>query len=133
MTTADTTIVALIKGTPAVTDLIGTNPARLFPDTIGNAIRPAIAYQRISNSRVKSLRGDSGLGRLRLQLTIFARNANERAAMIAALRQTLEPYTDRSAGGVIDNISYDAARDQYDPLTKDYMSFVDFIVWHKEV
>jgi len=131
----DDTIVTIIKNAPAITAYIGTTPApRFFPDTIGvNATRPAIAYQRISDPRVKSLHGDSGLGRARFQLTIFARNAAERKAMIAALRQTLEPYSDRYTGGVIDNISYDDARDQYDPTTKDYMSFVDFLIWHVEI
>ena len=132
MPTVDTTIVALIKNTSALTDYIGTNPARLMPDTIGNAVRPAIAYQRISNPRTRSLKTTSGLGRLRLQFTVFARSKSEREALVKELRLLLEPYADRNTGGVIDNILYDDARDQYDAATKDYLSFVDFIIWHVE-
>lgn len=127
------TITTLVKAAPALTTIIGTNPTKFYPDTIGSATRPAMAYQRIDDIRQKSLKGDSNLARARLQLTVFATTANQRQTLIAALRATLEGYSDRISGGVIDSILYDDARNQYDPLTKDYLSFVDFIVWHKEV
>jgi hypothetical protein len=132
MATVDTTLIGVLKATAAVTALLGTNPTRLYPDTIESAIRPAVAYQRISNPRVRSLAGDSGLGRVRIQFTLFARSASERAALNVALRNAIDSYTDRNAGGVIENVAYDATRDQYDPLTKDYLAFVDFLIWHIE-
>lgn len=132
MAYVEETVVNLIKTAPELTAYLGANPTRVFPDTIGNAVRPALAYQRISNPRQKSLKGDSQLGRMRLQFTVFARNANEREGMIAALRDVLEPYHDFESGGVINVILYDDARNSHDPATKDYLSAVDFVIWHKE-
>lgn len=131
MVFVDETLVTLIKASPSITAFIGTNPSRIFPDTIGNAVRPALAYQRISNPREHSLRGESDLGRLRMQFTVFARNALEREQMIAALRDVLVPFNDYPTG-VIDVILYDDARNTHDAATRDYLSAVDFIIWHKE-
>lgn len=128
----DQTLTSLVATAPALTSLIGLSPMRWYPDTIGTATRPAIAYQRIDNPRVRSLRGDSGLGRARFQLTVFAKTSKQREEMIAALRATLDRYADRNAGGIIDRILYDDARNQFDALTSDYLSFVDFIIWHIE-
>jgi hypothetical protein len=129
----DDTLVTLIKAAPALTTIIGTNPTKFYPDTIGSATRPAVAYQRIDDNRQKSLKGDSNLARARFQLTVFAVTSQQRQTLIAALRATLEGYSDRATGGLIDSILYDDARNQYDPATKDYLSFVDFIIWHKEL
>lgn len=129
----DDTLVTLIKAAPAITGIIGTNPTKFYPDTIGDATRPAMAYQRIDDVREKSLKGDSNLARARFQITVFAKTSQQRQTAIGALRATLEGYSDRNAGGLIDNILFDAARNQYDPATKDYLSFVDFIIWHKEL
>lgn len=141
MPTVDQTIVALANASPSLIAILVTpysSPARTMPgqfkpDTIGTAARPAIAYQRISNPRETDLKsGKAGLGRVRMQFTIFAQSAAIRAQLKAALRTTFAGYTDRNAGGVIDRIVYDTERDQHDGVTNDFMSFVDYMIWHIE-
>lgn len=130
MPTIDETMVTLVLGDSALTAVINN---KFLPDTIGTSARPAVAYQRISNPRDTLLKtGEAGLGRARVQLTIFARTAQERSTLKQLFRARLVGYRDRYDGGVIDRIVYDDERDQHDGTTNDFMSFVDYIIWHIE-
>lgn len=133
MSYIEETIVSMVKASPTMQSYFGSNAERFLPDSIGNATRPAAAYQRISDPRTKSLKGDSNLGRARMQFTLFGKTANQRAAMIKAFRDLFDGFSDLTTGGIINSMTYDDARQQFDPITRDYLAFVDFIIWHKEL
>lgn len=130
MTTIGETLTQLANTSLTLIAALGTPATRFLPDTIGNAARPAIAYQRIDDVPSTVLHGRASLYRARWQCTIFARSAVERDRMLGALRATYDTYSDRFDGGIIDTISVTTPLDSYDANTKDYLSFVDMIIWH---
>jgi len=130
MPTIDEQLVTIARNTAAITTLIGN---RFYPDTKPQgAVLPAMTYQRISTPRITTLKGTNTLAYPRFQLTVFAKNAADRAALKAAIRQTYAGYSDLAAGGFIDRILLDSEDDTYTPETSTYTSMIDLIVWHQE-
>ena len=124
------TLVLLALADTALTAVIGN---RFLPETIGTSARPSIAYQRISDPRDTLLKtGTSGLGRARYQFSIFAKSAAQRDQLKKLLRACIEGYSDRNNGGIIDRVVYLSSEETYDGLTKDFIAFSDYQVWHIE-
>lgn len=125
--------VALVRSIPALTDVLGTSPTRLYPDRRPqNAALPVIAYQLISRPRVMSHDGYSNLATSRYQLTIWAKSADSRSAVSQALL-TLLGYKGEIGGIRIDGIFPAGDHDDFEPVKQEFIRYTDIRIVHNEI
>jgi hypothetical protein len=120
-----------ILSTDATTKaLVGT---RIYPNVVPqDATLPAIAYQRISGSRVQSHGGPSNLARPRFQFTCLAVNYSGARAVANAVRQALDGYKNTAASVYVQAGHIQTDFDSFADGENLHAVRVDFYLWHTE-
>lgn len=141
MPAIENAIVALAKASPAITAIIGANAARLYPDTIPQAVTyPAAAYQRISVTRISRVintqRPQPGttrtLGSALVQITIHAKSASDRAALGEAIRESFVGFSGNIGGVFVGAILPPSERDAHNGETGIFERQQDFTIHYNE-
>lgn len=119
--TADSTLAALV----------GT---RVYPNVVPQDVAlPAVAYQRISTSRVYSHSpGVSQLARPRFQFTSVANSYSDVKAVANAVRGALDAYGGTAASVLVFTM---LSQNEFDTFSDDgdlHTVRQDFYVWHRE-
>ena len=129
-----TGLYAYLTGYAGLTALI---VKRLYPLVLPQGVTlPAVRYQRISTSRLRSHSGPSGLAYPTFQFSVHAGTAASADAVAAQLTAALECYQGPMGAGAL-GATVQAAFvvgdvDDYDAETGQYMRHVDAIIWHEE-
>lgn len=118
----ETELVSILSGHSGVSGLIGT---RLYPVVIPqDKTLPAVAYQKISATRVHTLAGPTNLAHPRVQLTCWALTYAEAKQVIEQVRAALYGAW---PGAIIMDLP-----DRYESDTRRFGVAVDVRVLHLE-
>lgn len=117
-----------------VASLVAT---RVFPEILPqDPTYPAIAYQRITTQRVRSMDGPSGLSRPRIQIDCYAAAYAQAKALADAVRLALDGKRFSYAGLDVQAAFLEDERDQEASEGRDIDDerrvSLDFFVWHTE-
>lgn len=114
-----------------LTALIGT---RVYPRVLPqNPTYPAVTYQRVSSTRMRTMGAPLLGAEPRIQFTIWAETHLAARAIATQLRAALEGYTGTMGGaGGVDVLGAQEQNDldDYEPLTKLHQAILDFTIWH---
>ncbi|WP_421793866.1 tail completion protein gp17 [Hydrocarboniphaga effusa] len=115
----------MVQGDAGVQAILGDDPMRFFPfgeaDEGSNPDQVYATWQLISGLPQNQLKGPATLDWFRMQIDVWAANANDADAAASALRTALEPK------GYIVSINADGR----DPATRAYRISFDFEFWQK--
>lgn len=114
---------------PTVSGLVGgqrVHPVRLPQDQV----EPSVVYNSISESGDYSMSGDSGLGRVRMQVDAWAQTSDAATLLANAVYDRLTGARDTVDSVSIHGAFLDSGRDDYDDVTKLYRRSRDFIIWY---
>lgn len=142
MPSLESALVEIVRTTPALTAILGTNPTRFYPDAIPQGVvYPASAYQRIAvvrQSRKLSTPIPQAGVRAQLtsalvQITSFAKTASARSSLGETFREALTGIRHRTVADVrINVILPPAERDTYTGETATFSRQQDFTIWFYE-
>lgn len=125
----------LLTTTAPLAALVGN---RVYPGLLPPApVLPAVTFDPVSGAAHYHMGGASGLRDRRVQFDVWARTADERDAVGAALIATLSAYAGTVAGVAIQGAFLELDRDEYDPATEKagprlWRKTCDFNIWHQE-
>lgn len=89
---------AKLGGESTVTAVVGTNPKRIFPETIPQAaVMPAICLREIDDTPSSGLNAMSGHGLARVEIGCAAATPKAARALRAIVRAVLDKYRGTSA------------------------------------
>lgn len=127
-----------LKADPGLSALVST---RIFPDSADQkTARPYITWEDQSQQSTHHLTGvsSSGLARITVQFSIWAKTAKSRSDVEKALRQALDGKNKQYFGAVwINHIIYTNGVDTFSPGrdgsqdNSKYGKFMDFEIWHE--
>ena len=127
MTIRDDIYSRLTTGSTALTALIGTRAYRTkLPQ---NPTLPAVTYWKVSGNRLHDLTGPVGVSDPRVQVSCWARAADDAEDVAEAVRVTLDGWT--STGGVQASELVNET-DLYDDDVEVYQIALDFVLMHEE-
>lgn len=110
------------------------------PDGLSDSVSTLFAiYTKIGGQSFNTMAGDTGLSRVRIQISIYAidytqlkqKETEVNTAMQAANESAdslLDPY---NTLGVLKNVSTDVPNDGYEEDTKRFCTHMDFYCWEK--
>lgn len=119
---AEQTLFACLNNDSGVGALVNGRVVPLFVPQDGAF--PCVVYQKISGPRVHSLKGQSGLARIRIQISCWALSFPEAKQVCEAVRLAI-------AKG-IPGAEMNDGPDDYEPDTKRYRVDTDVFIWQKE-
>lgn len=131
MADIEAAVYSILTADSTLSALVGT---RIYPNVVPQDVTlPAVAYQRISTSRVYSHSpGVSQLARPRFQFTSVARSYSDVKAVANALRGALDAYGGTAASVLVFTM---LSQNEFDTFSDDgdlHTVRQDFYVWHRE-
>lgn len=97
-----------------------------------NNTLPAVTYRLVSDPRVESFDGHSGLANPRLELTAWAETDTEAESVAEQLRLCFEGWSGTVSSVAIKAIGLEDEDDGYDDETEMYFHRLDLTIWHNE-
>lgn len=98
---AESGLFARLIAVTAVTDLLGDDPMRFFPERLPDSPSyPAATYQRVDTPPTRELAAAAGHARPRFQIDIWGTSFASVRAVANAVRGALDGYSDATLGAV---------------------------------
>jgi Protein of unknown function (DUF3168) len=119
------TLYSILSGASAITSLTTGIYPTVIPQT---ATYPAIAYSKLSTSRVDSFGGTNDLTSGIFQIDCYARSASAAESLAAAVKSTLIDYGTRP----INRIRIDNELSLFETETELHRVLLQFTIWHIE-
>jgi hypothetical protein len=120
-------LVRILRMDSGVSELVGD---RIYNLVISqDSPLPAIAYQSIAGSRVRSHSGPSGLAKTVFQVSCFSDDGTEAKVLAEETRKALECYH----GGDVFSIFVEGPQGVYDPATQLYYEILTARISAREV
>ena len=106
---------------------------RVYSDVLSQGKpSPSIVMTLIDGDSIYSTTGLSGLGRVKVQLDVYADTPGNRYTLAELVRLRMAAYVGIIGAGYAQGIFLDASRDMYDDAAKQYRRSLDFSVWNEE-
>lgn len=81
---------ARLEAVSAVTDVVGT---RIYPEPLRQETTlPAVGYQRVSAQRDSAMGSDTGIARVRMQVSTWATQYSQAKTLATAVRAALQRF-----------------------------------------
>ena len=136
MATAENALYSRLTAVSAVTDLLGTSPARIYPikhDRGANPVFPFVTYELILGQRIRAMTADTGDVEAAFRFHIWTKDAATggqiQAINIAvAIRGALKRWSGTAAGVEVKHVFEDGEYDVPDPDPGVYHRVIDFDV-----
>jgi len=114
VTIIEEAIVAILAGESSITDIIGSDPVRLYPMIIPqDAALPAIVYQQVSGHRDHTMDGPSGYTDSRYQIICWGATYSAAKGLFEAVRKFFDGYHGTSGTVTIQYVQFENEIDRY--------------------
>jgi hypothetical protein len=132
-------LVAYLKTVSAITTLVGSSPARIYPfERLQGAALPAITYFRVDGNVDGMWGGHPLLTRSRMQIDCWSNNHETSLSLLAAVRAATDGFTGSFASTLIKGARIAEMREDFERAnvgggvsdTEWFRQSIDWIVWH---
>lgn len=135
-------LVAYLKTVSAVTNLVGTSPARIRPfERLQGEALPAITYFMVTGRVDGTWSGHPALTRSRIQIDCWSDNHATSLSLLAAIRAATDGFTGTFASTLVKGTRIAEIREDFEHAntgpgttgtsdTKWFRQSLDWIVWH---
>lgn len=127
-TGAGKVIYGLLSAASNVTDIVGSSPVKVFPNTAPQGITPPyITYLKVSNAPQNSKDGQP-VDHIRMQVDIFALTYPQLEDLAGKVDAALNLYSGTVNGVLVDEIRFETENDTVDEDEDMYRLSVDYLL-----
>jgi len=121
-------VITLIKSKAAITGLIGTTPARIYPGVLPQGVTgDALAYRTVSNVGNPTFDGASVIDFMMADFVAYSDTKAGVENLVSVLRNNIEDESGTYSGVQIQNVRYvDSGADDWMDSTKKYSKQIEF-------